>query len=224
MNTGMKEAKLVRGKRRSFRFVLSLVMLGLLVGPLPGQEEGEVVVVPDTGTAEGPVLKPGDIAPTWALMYAPAKFEFLKTWTTKRGERLRLFRSQPERHVVVMSFFATWCKPCMKELPHLQNLYEKYQGQKVKFFLIDITEATRRTPGYEDAPKAGPFLAKKGITIPILYDTRGVVKENYGAKTLPRLFIIDKYRTIRMTRQGFHEGEDFEGEIAAMIDQLLAEE
>lgn len=220
----MNEAKLTRGKRRSLRLILALSMLSLLVGPLPAQEEGEVIVVPDTSTAEGPVLKPGDIAPTWALMYAPAKFEFLKTWTAERGERLRLFRSQPERHVVVMSFFATWCKPCMKELPHLQNLYEKYQGEKVKFFLIDITEATRRTPGYEAAPKAAPFLAKNGITIPILYDNRGVVKEKYGAKTLPRLFIIDKYRTIRMTRQGFREGEDFEGQVAALINQLLAEE
>lgn len=220
----MNEAKLTRGKRRSFQLIVAVAILTVLVGPLPAQEEGEVVVVPDTSTAEGPVLKVGDIAPSWALMYAPAKFEFLKTWTTKRDERLRLFRSQPVRHVVVLSFFATWCKPCMKELPHLQNLYEKYQGQKVKFFLIDITEATRRTPSYENAPKAAPFLAKKGITIPILYDNRGVVMEKYGAKTLPRLFIIDKYRTIRMTRQGFNEGEDFEGQISEMIDQLLAEE
>ena len=187
------------------------------------EEESEVAVVPNADGIPDLVFKPGDIAPTWALMYAPAKFEFLKNWTVERGAKLRKFKSQPNRHVVVVSFFATWCKPCMKELPLLQNLYEKYDGQRVKWFLVDITEATRTSPGFEDSPVAGPFLAKKGITMQILNDNRGVAKERYGAKTLPRLFVIDKFQTIRLTKKGFHEGEDFEGEIAAIVDELLVE-
>ena len=187
------------------------------------EDESEVAVVPDTDSIPDLTLSAGDIAPTWALMYAPAKFEFLKNWTVERGEKLRKFKSQPNRHVVVVSFFATWCKPCMKELPLLQNLYEKYDGQRVKWFLVDITEATRTSPGFEDSPVAGPFLAKKGITMQILNDNRGVAKERYGAKTLPRLFVIDKFQTIRLTKRGFHEGEDFEGEIATIVDELLVE-
>ena len=187
------------------------------------EDASEVAVVPDTDSIPDMNLNTGDIAPTWALMYAPAKFEFLKNWTVERGARLRKFKSQPNRHVVVVSFFATWCKPCMKELPLLQNLYEKYDGQRVKWFLVDITEATRTSPGFEDSPVAGPFLAKKGITMQILNDNRGVAKERYGAKTLPRLFVIDKFQTIRLTKQGFHEGEDFEGEISTIVDELLVE-
>ena len=187
------------------------------------EEESEVAVVPDTDSIPDLILKSGDIAPSWALMYAPAKFEFLKNWTVERGSRLRKFKSQPNRHVVVVSFFATWCKPCMKELPLLQNLYQKYDGQRVKWFLVDITEATRTSPGFEDSPVAGPFLAKKGITMQILNDNRGVAKERYGAKTLPRLFVIDKFQTIRLAKQGFHEGEDFEGEISTIVDELLVE-
>ncbi len=186
------------------------------------QNVGEVAVVPDDSTKD-PGLKQGDLAPSWALMYAPGKFEFLKTWTVERDKKLRLFVSQPDRYPVVLSFFATWCKPCMKELPHLENVYQAYKDKPVKFFLVDITEATRNN-GFEDSPKAGPFLAKKGITIPILYDTRGVAKERYGAKTLPRLFVIDKFQIIRSARQGFHEEEDLEGELSALIDELLAEE
>ena len=187
------------------------------------EEESEVAVVPDADGIPDLVFKPGDIAPTWALMYAPAKFEFLKNWTVERGAKLRKFKSQPNRHVVVVSFFATWCKPCMKELPLLQNLYKKYDEQRVKWFLVDITEATRNSPGFEDSPVAGPFLAKKGITMSILNDNRGVAKERYGAKTLPRLFVIDKFQTIRLTKRGFHEGEDFEGEISTIVDELLVE-
>ena len=187
------------------------------------EDASEVAVVPDTDSIPDLILKPGDIAPSWALMYAPAKFEFLKNWTVERGAKLRKFKSQPNRHVVVVSFFATWCKPCMKELPLLQNLYKKYDGQRVKWFLVDITEATRTSPGFEDSPVAAPFLAKKGITMPILNDNRGVAKERYGAKTLPRLFVIDKFQTIRLTKRGFHEGEDFEGEISTVVEELLAE-
>jgi len=108
-------------------------------------------------------------------------------------------------------------------LPFLQNLYEKFDGKRVKWFLVDITEATRTSPGFEDSPKAGPFLAKKGITMPILNDNRGVAKERYGAKTLPRLYVIDKFQTIRLAKKGFHEGEDFEGEVGSMVEILLAE-
>jgi len=188
-------------------------------------QEGEVAVIP-SDTTKDPGLKIGDIAPSWALMSGTKKYEFLKTWTEEKGKKLHKSTrfSQPYRHVVLLSFFATWCKPCMKELPHLQNLYEKYKNERIKFFLIDITEATRTVKGWEDSPKAGPFLAEKGITMPILYDTRGYTKKRYGAKTLPRLFVIDKYRTIQLAKTGFDENEDFEGELSAVLDRLLVEE
>ncbi len=166
-------------------------------------------------------LDVGDIAPSWAIMSAPGQFEFLHNWTEVEEKQLRKPQTQPDRHVVVMSFFATWCKPCMKELPHLQKVYEKFQGQDVVFFLVDITEATRSNKGFEDSPKAKPFLEAKGITIPILNDNMGVTKEKYGVATLPRLFIIDKYQTIRLMKHGFHDGEDFEGELTTVISDLL---
>ena len=194
-----------------------------IVDSVEPAQDGEVAVIP-ADTTKDPGLKAGDLAPSWALMTGPGKFEFLKPWTEERGKRLRKPSTQPIRHVVLMSFFATWCKPCMKELPHLQNLYEKYKDGPIKFILIDITEATRTVKGWEDSPEAGPFLEEKGITIPILYDSRGVAKERYGARTLPRLYIVDKYRTIQLAKIGFHEDEDFEGIISAVIERLTAEE
>jgi len=200
-----------------------ITLMFFLCASLLIAQEREVAVVPDDESID-PGLKVGDIAPSWALMSGPGKFEFLKTWTEEKGKKLRKPMTQPDRHVVVLSFFATWCEPCMKELPHLQNLYEKYQEDQIKFFLIDITEATRTVKGLEDSPKAGSFLEKKGITMPILYDSRGVAKKRYGAKTLPRLYVVDKYRTIRLAKKGFDEDEDFEGELSAVIDELLKEE
>ena len=156
-----------------FLFVLFISMPLVAQEEVKKEDESEVAVVPDADGIEDPGLKAGNVAPSWALMYAPAKFEFLKNWTVERGTRLRKSTTQPYWHVVVVSFFATWCKPCMKELPLLQNLYEKFDGQRVKWFLVDITEATRTSPGYEDSPKAAPFLAKKGITANPLFPLIG---------------------------------------------------
>ena len=189
--------------------------------------------------AEKKDLEVGDEAPTWALMYAPGKFEFLRNWSevkidkkTGKEKKLRLNVSQPDRHAVVMSFFATWCKPCMKELPILEEVYQEYKDERVKFFLIDITEATRSNPGtvygmsYKDVPVAGPFLKKKGVTMQILFDNRGTAMKRYYAQTLPRLFMVDGYRNVTFKKRGFPDGEGadekFKKDISSEIDRLLS--
>ena len=201
---------------------ISMLIIGLLVSSVVGQEEAKT---PSMGNVDEKDLKVGDIAPSWALMYAPGKFEFLKNWSEEDGKRLRKFTSQPDRHAVLMSFFATWCQPCMKELPILEDVYQKYKDERIKFFLVDITEATRTNPGYEDMPKAGPFLKKKGVSMQILFDTRGTVMKRYNAQTLPRLFMMDGNRIISQTRRGFHAGEEekFTKELSEEIERLLAE-
>jgi len=188
---------------------ISMLIIGLLVSGVVGQEEAKT---PGIGNIDEKDLKVGDIAPSWALMYAPGKFEFLKNWSEEDGKRLRKFTSQPDRHAVLMSFFATWCQPCMKELPILEDVYQKYKDERIKFFLVDM-------------PKAGPFLKKKGVSMQILFDTRGTVMKRYNAQTLPRLFMMDGNRIISQTRRGFHAGEEekFTKELSEEIERLLAE-
>ncbi|SVD77069.1 uncharacterized protein METZ01_LOCUS429923 [marine metagenome] len=165
----------------------------------------------------------GDLAPNWVLLYAPGKFEFLKNWTVERDKQLRKPSKQPDRHVVVITFFASWCPPCIEQLKPLENVFQKYKDVKVKFFIVDLTEATRNTSGFEDAPTTGPLLMKEGITIPILYDNRGWAAKNYEATSIPKLFVIDKFQIIREVRKGFNETEDLQGDLSKIIDQLLVE-
>ena len=118
-----------------------------------------------------------------------------------------------------------------RQLPLLEEVYQEYKDERVKFFLVDITEATRNNPGevygvaYKDVPVAGPFLKNKGVTMQILFDTRGVVMKNYNAQTLPRLFLMDGNRKITLTRRGFHDGEEekFKNDLSVEIERLLAE-
>ena len=213
--------------RKAMKMISQLLII-LFSGLLFGQD------------AEKTDLEIGDVAPTWALMYAPGKFEFLRNWSevkidekTGKEKKLRLNVSQPDRHAVVMSFFATWCKPCMKELPILEEVYQEYKDDRVKFFLIDITEATRNNPGtvygmsYKDVPVAGPFLKEKGVTMQILFDNRGTAMKRYYAQTLPRLFMVDGFRNVTFKKRGFpdEEGSEakFKKDISAEIDRLLSE-
>lgn len=207
-------------KNKIFKKVFTIV--GLMVAFLSAQE---LAKTPGMSSEEDKDLKMDEIAPSWALMYAPGKFEFLKNWSEEDGKRLRKMATQPDRHAVLLSFFATWCQPCMKELPILENVYQKYKDKRIKFFLIDITEATRNNPGYGDMPKAGPFLKEKGVSMQILFDTRGTVMQRYNAQTLPRLFVMDGNRKLTFLRRGFHEGEEekFTNELSSEIDRLLAE-
>ena len=201
-----------------FSFFQLWIMLSLTVGLAQNDLKEQ--------TAPDPLdLKIGDEAPSFALMYEPGKFEFLKNWSEIEGKKLRKNVTQPNRYAVVLSFFATWCQPCMKELPILEEVYQKYKNERVKFFLVDITEATRNNPGYENMPKAGPFLKQKGVTMQILYDTRGKTMERYNAQTLPRLFVMDGNRMLTFMRRGFHEGEEekFNRELSAEIERLISE-
>jgi len=209
--------------RNKTRYIsISIILIGLFTGILTAQEEAVNKAMEKDDSKD---LKVGDVAPSWALMYAPGKFEFLKNWSEEEGKRLRKFTSQPDRNAVVMSFFATWCQPCMKELPLLEEVYQEYKDERIKFFLVDITEATRTIPGNENLPKAGPFLEEKGVTMQILYDTRGTVMKRYNAQTLPRLFLMDGNRKITLTRRGFHEGEEekFKKDLSVELERLLAE-
>ena len=194
----------IRDRRKSF----SIMMLAVIPSFALAQEAAEVEQ-----------LKIGDEAPRFALRTLDGKYELLTRWT---GKKLSRPASQPIRHVVLVSFFATWCQPCMKELPHLENLWQKYQEDDVRIFLVDITDATRSVPKYADAPQPEPFLKERGLTMPLLLDTYGMAMEKYVPdKMLPRLFVLDRYRTIRLIKRGFHEGEDFEGELSTLIDELL---
>ena len=195
------------------RKTIITIMLVITPGYIFAQKDKEAAKPEIVG------LQIGDEAPKFALRTLDGKYELLTRWT---GERLSRPASQPVRHVVLVSFFATWCQPCMKELPHLENLWQKYQEQEVRIFLVDITDATRSVPQYADAPEPAPFLKERGLTMPLLLDTYGMAMERYVPdKMLPRLFVLDKYRTIKLIKRGFHEGEDFEGELSAIIDELL---
>ncbi len=95
-----------------------------------------------------------------------------KNWTLKdlRGK------------VVLVNFWATWCPPCRKEMPDLDALYQKFQGQGLVVLAISD----------EDAGKVRPFVAERNISYPILLDPGRKVNGLFSVEGMPKSFVYDR--------------------------------
>ena len=118
------------------------------------------------------LLKKGDPAPDFSLVDLQGK-----TWTL----------SELKGQVVFINFWATWCPPCLKELPSMEKLYTALP--KDKFKMVAVLNKDKIT--------LADFVAnQKRITIPILDDSKNVAGSNYFLTGLPETFIIDKQGTL----------------------------
>jgi cytochrome c biogenesis protein CcmG, thiol:disulfide interchange protein DsbE len=95
--------------------------------------------------------------------------------------------------VVILNFWASWCPPCVDELPLLQRTQERIAGQ----------DATVVGVNYKDLPeKAQRFVDRYSLTYPSLRDREGEVAEQYGARAFPETFVIDRDGRIAAVRRG----------------------
>ena len=100
------------------------------------------------------------------------------------GEVVRL--SELRGSVVVLDFWATWCGPCREELPVVEKLRTEFAG-KVQF--LGINDEDNRT--------VADFLKKNGYELSVLMDGRKDVHRQYGIRSIPQLFVIDREGVIR---------------------------
>ncbi|MCT3734868.1 TlpA family protein disulfide reductase [Elizabethkingia anophelis] len=102
--------------------------------------------------------------------------------------------------VVLINFFATWCAPCMEELPLLQKeIWEKYKDNK-KFSLLVI--------GREHSQdEITAFKAKKGFTLPMYSDKTKSVYSLFAKQSIPRNYIVDTNGSVIYASVGFDEAE-----------------
>ncbi len=86
--------------------------------------------------------------------------------------------------VVLVNIWATWCPPCVEEMPSMEKLYQKFKGENFEILAVSIDE-----PGLK---AVAPFMRKSNLTFPALIDSEGAIKAVYGITGVPESFIVDK--------------------------------
>lgn len=114
--------------------------------------------------------------------------------------------------VVLLNFWATWCPPCVEELPSLNRLQRRYADRELRIVSIDF----RETP-----EQMASFLQRTPVEFPVLMDGDGQVALNWQVFSFPSSFIIDRQGRIRYSA---NRAIDWDSpEVWQVIEKLLEE-
>lgn len=102
---------------------------------------------------------------------------------------------------ILLSFWATWCKPCLDELNEYKKLYKEYKDKGFKMFAI-------ATDDERTVSKVKPLAKSKGYDFPVLLDTNMDISRLYYAQSVPYSVILDKKGMIIYSHLGYMKGDE----------------
>lgn len=120
--------------------------------------------------------------------------------------------SELKGKVVMLNFWASWCPPCVREMPSMERLYAKYKDKD--FVVVGVNQ-------WEDEDTVFEFIGRLDLepTFPILLDRESRVSEQYSVKGLPTTFLINKDGNIQYRAMG---GREFDHPaVGKLIDDML---
>lgn len=126
----------------------------------------------------------------------------------KPGQKISL--SDYHGKVVYLDFWASWCGPCRKSLPALNDIRNKYASRGFEVIAINVDENP------DDGLK---FLREYSVSYPIAYDPKGAVPAAYQVKGMPYAFLIDRKGIVRHIHEGYRDGD--QNKIETKVKALL---
>jgi peroxiredoxin len=127
---------------------------------------------------EGPratkVIREGDQAPEFRLSGLDGKQTGLSDY---RGK------------VVMVHFWATWCPPCVEELPTLDRMYRSLSGKGFELLAVSVDEGGEKT--------VASFMQRNRLTLPVLLNPGGSVARSYGTFKFPETYLLDRSGIVR---------------------------
>lgn len=118
------------------------------------------------------------------------------TLSTLDGKQVSLKDFQNKK-VVILDFWATWCPPCRRAMPLIQEVSNELKDKDVVFFAVNVGE---------EKSKAADFIKNMGITLSVLLDTDGKVSTLYKVESIPRMVLIGKDGIVKSAHSGFSPG------------------
>jgi len=123
---------------------------------------------------------------------------------TLEGKTVNMQDYAKNGKITILSFWATWCSPCKKELDAISEVYEEWQ-EEYDVELIAITVDTRRA-----LAKVKPMVETKGWEFEILSDVNQELQQALNFQVVPQTFVLDKEGNIVYDHSGYVPGDEFE--------------
>ena len=103
---------------------------------------------------------------------------------------------------VIIAFFATWCKPCMRELKAIHELYPDWHDELgVEMYIVSVDQA-------QDAHKVKPLVDGNGWEYHVLLDPNSAFKRAMNVQSIPHMFILDRKGNIVYNHVGYTDGDE----------------
>ncbi|WP_304285482.1 TlpA disulfide reductase family protein [Porphyromonas endodontalis] len=133
-----------------------------------------------------------------------------------QGKSINTSKLNNEGKPFIISFFATWCKPCLRELKAINEVYEDWQEETgVKLVAVSIDEG-------QNTDRVKPLMDALGLEYEVLLDPNGDFKRAMNVNMIPHVFVIDGKGNVAYAHTGYTEGG--EQELIAKVRELLKSE
>ena len=121
---------------------------------------------------------------------------------TLKGETFNIQDLENDGNPMVISFWATWCKPCKKELNAIAEVYEDWQDETgVKLIAISIDDTRSMS-------KVAPYVNSSDWEYEIYLDANSDLKRAMGVSTVPHTFLINENKKIIWNHKGYIDGDE----------------
>lgn len=182
-------------RRRDRETMLALMVLLLLAAVVPLLSG---IAVPErtvqASGAEAAALT-SDVAPDFTLK-------------TLDGQSVRL--ADFKGKVVLINFWATWCPPCVREIPRLVRISEKYADQGLVVLGVNTT--------FQDDPaKVAQFVRDQNISYRVLLDPEGDASQKYPSRLMPTSYLIDRNGKVVYTKVGEVDEATLDEQVQSLV-------
>jgi peroxiredoxin len=131
------------------------------------------------------------------------------TLETLDGETVRLAKLRGQ--VVLINFWATWCRPCRDEMPAIQEAYDRHRDEGLTVLAVSVMESDTQVTD---------FVKEMELTFPISIDRYGSVSERYRTRSIPSSYFVDRSGVIQhVVVAGPMRSSEVESQLADLLVQ-----